>query len=94
MHLLCERYIANLMLNELEWEFLDVILIPAPDPKFEGHMIRAVQNRNPYWYQGQGFKRYQVKIALNRIRFNLPLYCTTDHRVKHIIQNRLTKLKI
>lgn len=44
----------------LAWEMLceleergtpEVVLIPAPDPRHDGQMIRAVQNANPGWYQ-------------------------------------------
>lgn len=30
---------------------LEVVLIPAPDPNFTGHMVRAAQSSNPPWYR-------------------------------------------
>jgi len=39
------------MFYSLKNEHLDVVLVPAPSPQFEGHKIRVVQNRNPDWYQ-------------------------------------------
>ncbi len=39
------------MLIELEASYFEVVLIPAPDPRHSGHMIRACQYANPKWYQ-------------------------------------------
>jgi hypothetical protein len=30
---------------------LEVVLVPAPEPKHSGHMVRCVANQNPRWYQ-------------------------------------------
>ena len=49
---------AEQMLVDMETNWLEVILTPAPDPQHEGHMIRAVANRNPEWYRKYfGYKR-------------------------------------
>lgn len=42
---------AESMLKELKHERLLVVLIPAPEPQFVGHMIRYVTNENPNWYK-------------------------------------------
>ena len=42
---------AQVMLHELDVNWLEVCLLPAPDPQHEGHMVRAVANRNPEWYR-------------------------------------------
>ncbi len=39
------------MHQDLEASCLKVTLIPAPEPKFSGHMIRAVIEQNPWWYR-------------------------------------------
>ena len=46
-----ERRLAGRALQELEENFLVVSLVPAPDPRFDGHKVRAVENRNPEWYR-------------------------------------------
>jgi hypothetical protein len=46
-----ERKIAGRALQELEENFLVVSLVPAPDPHFDGHKVRVVENRNPGWYR-------------------------------------------
>jgi len=39
------------LISDLQSQNLQVILIPAPEPMFQGHMIRSVNNRNPKWYR-------------------------------------------
>lgn len=38
------------MLSDLKKNRLSVRLIPAPEPKFIGHMIRVRTGENPDWY--------------------------------------------
>ena len=38
---------AQEMLRELDMNWLEVCLLPAPDPQHEGHRVRGVANRNP-----------------------------------------------
>ncbi len=53
---------AKYALRTLENERLVVSLAPAPDPHFDGHMIRVVDCRNPAWYrQFQARSRFWVK---------------------------------
>jgi len=40
----------KIMLGQLKENKIKVILIPAPDPQFSGHMIRASIESNPEWY--------------------------------------------
>ena len=46
------------MIYELEYNRLEVFLVPAPEPAHVGHMVRAVENRNPDWYRDL-CERYQ-----------------------------------
>lgn len=57
-----EVKIAGRALQELEENFPVVTLVPAPDPRFDGHKIRVVENQNPKWY------REFVAAAWTRVR--------------------------
>lgn len=46
-----ERENANRMLVELGEQRLGVVLLPAPRPQYQGHMVRALDGRNPDWYR-------------------------------------------
>jgi hypothetical protein len=46
-----ERENANRMLVELGEQRLGVVLLPAPRPMYDGHMVRALDGRNPPWYR-------------------------------------------
>ena len=39
------------MLAELASHQLCVVLVPAPDPRHEGHCVRARADQNPRWYR-------------------------------------------
>lgn len=41
---------AQIMLKELEDQQLQVVLVPAPDPRHLHHMIRQAESHNPAWY--------------------------------------------
>ncbi len=43
-------FLASDMLSEMIRDRLSVVLIPAPDPKFVNHNIRACEGSNPEWY--------------------------------------------
>src|SRR5262245_39829566 len=45
-----ERERAAEMLGELLEHKLEVILVPAPDPKHTGHYIRVVADKPPRWF--------------------------------------------
>jgi|GEM_PF-4730728 len=69
------RYEAEQMIRELRHCPMRVILKPAPEPRFEGHKVRAVDSRPPEWYMeiyGQvgrkTFKRHRFLAALERIK--------------------------
>lgn len=69
-----ERILANAALEELSVRRLQVVLVPAPEAHFSGHMVRAVENRNPEWYRDliggypEGFvKRCRIEKALRRV---------------------------
>ncbi len=65
---------ADLLHSELRANRLEVILVPAPEQKFLGHMVREVVSQNPPWYQ-ELFRTYPTQLrrphslrALDRIR--------------------------
>lgn len=69
-----ERELAILALGELDNRRLEVVLIPAPEPKHSEHKVRAVQGTNPDWYRSlcacrprsASIRKYVVK-ALERV---------------------------
>lgn len=70
---------ATYLLHDLRQNRLEVILIPAPEPKHHSHKIRAVQHTNPMWYRElyhrhTHFRRDRSVAALERI-------CQGDDRV-------------
>lgn len=68
-----ERGIAAAALQDLEENFLSVVLVPAPVSRFSGHMVREVESRNPEWYQEyvsgrwHTAKRIRIERALLRV---------------------------
>lgn len=61
-----EVRIAQAMLVDLEKHFLSVTLVPAPAQSSDGHMVRAVENRNPAWYS-KFFKERREQVKRRRI---------------------------
>jgi len=64
---------ADYLYSDLLNNKLTIVLIPAPDPRHDCHMVRAVESENPGWYQGlyssyNYFRRDRSLMALNRIR--------------------------
>ena len=69
--------LARQYLLELESSHLEVVLIPAPDPRHPTHMVRAVQEQNCRWYRelceehpsnGHSKKlKFQTKIKRNLV---------------------------
>src|SRR5688572_32242163 len=45
------RRLAKRYLMELESAQLEVVLIPAPEPRHSTHQVRAVQEQNCEWYR-------------------------------------------
>lgn len=70
-----ERQLAASALRDLAQSALRVTLVPAPEPHFDGHKIRAVEDRNPNWYRafarwtkaGCQTKRSRIRLALLRV---------------------------
>jgi len=65
---------ADSLYHDLRSNRLEVILVPAPFPKHQDHMIRVVASQNPQWYQElyrsypQQLRRPHSLRALDRIR--------------------------
>jgi len=53
------------LLFDLRRHNLNVILVPAPEQRHSGHMVRVADGQNPPWYQDL-FEKYSVK--KNRFR--------------------------
>ncbi|MCK5564519.1 MAG: hypothetical protein KAJ07_04680 [Planctomycetes bacterium] len=45
------RKAARCMLKSMDYERLSVVLISAPNPKHDDHMVRATETNNPTWYR-------------------------------------------
>lgn len=89
------------MLNELEsTPGLEVVLMPAPDPRHSRHCIRAVQWQNPRWYsrfvsqytncRGTGRKRMKrPRTYIDRRRVGTALQRIVDGRPSGVYCDRL-----
>ncbi len=55
---------AKRLYSDLLENRLNVVLVPAQRERYEGHMIRAVESRNPHWYR----ELYQATPHLKRTR--------------------------
>lgn len=73
-----EVELAKRALQDLDQEYNKIGLAPAPEPSFDGHKIRVVEQRNPQWYIEFGvrywknprqfdLKRSRVVKALERV---------------------------
>ena len=76
---------ADYLFNDLRENRLEVVLIPASEPKFSGHKIRAVENRNPVWYrklyaQYSHFRRDRSLRSLERLKSLLDRDYTGNRR--------------
>ncbi len=68
------------MIKELRDSPMLVVLMPAPDSRHVGHMIRVVVSRPPEWYMDRWyaqrgrktFKRHRFLAALERVARGLP----------------------
>jgi hypothetical protein len=55
------RSCAGFLLDDLLEKRLTVVLGDAPDPRFDGHKIRVVENSNSEWYSGLFAENYNLK---------------------------------
>ena len=73
-----ERVLATKALADLDVMHNRIVLVPAPEPHFEGHRIRVQEQRNPEWYRSFAapywrtprvfcLKRRRVEKALRRV---------------------------
>lgn len=89
---------ARDMLQELKSNRLKVVLLPAPDPQFEGHSIRQSIEWNVDWYRtiferDESIKRQHSITALKRISKGDILYQSKYHNLfLEIILNRIGEL--
>ncbi len=93
---------ARILYHELESNRLEVTLIPAPDPQFQGHKIRYVENTNPGWYRNlyhsiNHFRRDRSLDSLLRISLKKDWaddgfpFCSYDLTYRNLILNRLAE---
>lgn len=96
---------ADFLFCDLCYTRLEVVLVPAPDKMFEGHMIREVVNANPDWYKDlyssvANLRRELSLKALDRLRrqHDRPVNSrssrtpyTYDSRYRTLIHNNLLK---
>ena len=66
------KEVAGTLLAEMDEFRLEVILVPASEPRHSGHRIRAAVNRNPAWYSNmyhshRWVRRGRTEDALRRI---------------------------
>lgn len=85
---------ARRLLEELGTFYLDVSLAPAPDPQFQGHMIRIVNNSNPKWYKEifaeLDVKRDRIISSLKRVASSHPSNKSSyDYMFIEMIKDRL-----
>jgi hypothetical protein len=68
-----ERALAGRALQDLQENYLRVILVPAPRKNFDGHKVRAVEMRNPEWYrtfvEARNYQVHRARVvrALTRV---------------------------
>ena len=89
---------AAMLLNELKVKRLDVVLIPAPYSRFEGHMVRSNQGSNPawhsdlFWADDKNYRRWRVLRALKRfVTGKDRMNNSYDNRLRQLIYGRLTQ---
>lgn len=92
------RMEAKYLLSELKRCKMNVVLIPAPYQRFEGHMIRQAQGQNPAWYSAlfwsdeHNFRRWRVLRALDRfLKGKDRMNNSYDNRLRQLIYGRLTQ---
>lgn len=79
-----EVELARFALMDLDENRNRIILVPAPEPHFEGHKIRAVESRNPDWYieYGRDFWPGPRRFTLKRCRVIKALERVVKGRVR------------
>ncbi len=98
---------AERLYSELVENRLKVVLVPARVERYEGHMIRAVESKNPSWYRElyqatPHLKRRRTLNSLERIARTQDLpysdrrgavspHGSYDTRYRELIRERLTK---
>jgi len=92
---------AAALLSELDSEQLAVELVPAPRPRFHGHMVRMVFGANPHWYRklaaqvpprgrpsrrSTGIRRAHIRRALQRLASGRPLGTAWEALVLPVVE--------
>lgn len=69
------KFEAERMIEDLNANQMSVVLVPAPEQRHSGHMVRVVESRPPEWYMDlyqikgrKTFKRHRFMDALGRIK--------------------------
>lgn len=89
---------AKDLLADLRDNPMLVVLLPAPDPRHAGHMIRAVISRPPDWYMEhfydrrgrKTFKRHRFIRALERVAACAPVRGAYQTDIVKFLKERLT----
>lgn len=74
---------AEILYRDLKNNKLRVILIPAPDPHFEGHKIRVVESHPPEWYR-EVYHEYS---------FEAEYRCKETGRKRKYLSSRISRKK-
>lgn len=90
-------YEAKLLLADMLENPMIVVLMPAPEPRHSGHMVRRVISRPPSWYmdrfyRGRGrktFKRKRFLRALQRVILLEPVLGSYQAEIVEFLMERL-----
>ena len=101
------RLEAKWLYRDLTENLLKVVLRPAYQERYNGHMIRVVESQNPQWYREiyhstPNFKRQRTLRSLERIaqaedlpyidrRGAVSPYGSYDTRFREVIKSRVTE---
>lgn len=74
---------AKELLTDLNANYLEVVLIPAPDPRHSGHYVRVTQYQNCAWYrtfckEHPSNRRWQNRKGRTLIKRNWTIKGLTD----------------
>lgn len=76
------KKILRYMLDELEGNYHEVVLIPAPDPMHSGHKVRATQYANARWYQKFNQEYVSIRGRGRKVYKRPRTYIIRGHTIK------------